>query len=72
MTHVATVMAPREALSIGQPEITAFALAISRLGGKPLDHVWLSDNQVFDFYFAIRAKNFLVLEIGDFHYLERF
>jgi len=51
MTHVATVMAPREALSIGAREITAFALAISRLGGKPLDHVWLSEDQVFDFYF---------------------
>lgn len=51
MTHVATVMAPFEALSIGQSEITAFALAASRLGGKPLDHLWLSENQVFDFYF---------------------
>lgn len=51
MTHVATVMAPREALSIGEGEITAFALAVSRLGGKPLDHAWLSEDQVFDFYF---------------------
>lgn len=51
MTYVATVMAPREALSIGKQEITAFALAVSRLGGKPMDHEWLSEYQVFDFYF---------------------
>ncbi|MEE8294098.1 MAG: phosphoserine phosphatase SerB [Sphingomonadales bacterium] len=51
MTHVATVMAPFEALSIGDPEITAFALAVSRLGGKPLDHKWLAKGQVFDLFF---------------------
>lgn len=51
MTHVATVMAPREALSLGKKDIKALALALARLGAKPLDHVWLSEDQVFDLFF---------------------